>query len=120
MGERFPGSPPIAIGHLSAKFGGYLSPHLSHQSGRDADVGYYHMPATPRAFVRATAQNLDLPRTWALIRAALDETDIDMIFVDSSIQRLLADYASSNGVDPAYLDEVFQSVARTRRHLSAT
>jgi LysM repeat protein len=28
--------------------------------------------------------------------------------VDSSIQRLLVDYAATNGVDPAYIDEAFQ------------
>jgi penicillin-insensitive murein endopeptidase len=106
--QRFPSSPPLPIGHISGKNGGHLSPHLSHQSGRDADVGYYYRPGTPRAFVRATEQNLDLPRTWALVKTALKETSVDMILVDSSIQRLLASYALANGEDPAFVDEVFQ------------
>jgi len=40
---EFPDTPPVRIGHLSAREGGRLSPHLSHQSGRDADVGYYYL-----------------------------------------------------------------------------
>src|SRR5262249_5224777 len=42
VNQRLPGAPAIAIGHLSARSGGHLSPHRSHQSGRDADVGYYY------------------------------------------------------------------------------
>lgn len=107
VNERFPGSPPIVIGHLSAKGGGHLSPHVSHQSGRDADVGFYYRSGR-RPFVRATADNLDPARTWALMRAALLETDVEMILVDTSIQRLLVDHAVKSGEDPAFLDRVFQ------------
>jgi len=107
VNERFPGAPPLAIGHLSAKNGGHLSPHRSHQSGRDADIGYYYK-AGPRLFVRASEDNLDLPRTWALIRTALKESTIDMIFIDRAVQRVLADYAVRSGEDVAFVDQVFQ------------
>jgi penicillin-insensitive murein endopeptidase len=114
VNERFPGSPALPIGHLSAQKGGHLSPHVSHQSGRDADVGYYYR--TPlKAFVTATADNLDMPRTWALVKAAVRETDVEMILMDRSIQRLLADYAAQNGEDPAFIDEVFQSRGKNAR-----
>ena len=114
VNERYPGAPPIAIGHLSAKNGGHLSPHKSHQSGRDADVGYYYKSG-PRLFVHATEENLDLPRTWALLKTALRETTIDMIFIDRSVQRALVDYAASSGEDAAFLDEVFQIRGKNAR-----
>lgn len=114
VNERYPGTAAISIGHLSAKSGGHLSPHVSHQSGRDADVGYYYR--TPvRSFLRATEENLDLPRTWALVRAAVKETPVEMILVDRSIQRLLADYAAANGEDPAFVDAVFQIRGKNAR-----
>ena len=114
VNERYPGTGALPIGHLSAKNGGHLSPHVSHQSGRDADVGYYYR--TPvRAFLRANEANLDLPRTWALVRAAIKETDVEMILVDRSIQRLLADYAAANGEDPAFVDAVFQIRGKNAR-----
>jgi penicillin-insensitive murein endopeptidase len=114
VNERYPGTGPLSIGHLSARNGGHLSPHVSHQSGRDADVGYYYRTAA-RAFVRANEQNLDLPRTWALVRAAVKETDVEMILVDRGVQKLLADYASANGEDPAFVDAVFQIRGRNAR-----
>jgi penicillin-insensitive murein endopeptidase len=114
VNERYPDSAPLPIGHLSAQRGGHLSPHVSHQSGRDADVGYYYR--TPvRAFVTATADNLDMPRTWALVKAAIRETDVEMILMDRTIQRLLADYAAQNGEDPAFIDESFQIRGRNAR-----
>jgi hypothetical protein len=64
-------TPPVAIGHISAKKGGPLSPHVSHQSGRDVDIGYYYLPGTRPGFVRATAENLDRARSWTLVRAFL-------------------------------------------------
>src|SRR5204863_5263498 len=41
VAAELPGAPKLAIGDISAKSGGYIAPHLSHQSGRDVDVGYY-------------------------------------------------------------------------------
>jgi murein endopeptidase len=104
---RFPGAPPLAVGHISARNGGHLSPHRSHQSGRDADIGYYYKTGT-RPFVRASADNLDLPRTWALLKAALTETTVDMIFIDRGVQRVLADFAAQSGESAAFVDQVFQ------------
>lgn len=109
VNERFPqGTSPLPIGHISAERGGRLSPHKSHQSGRDVDAGYYYKTATHRAFVPAHAGNLDLDRTWALIKAALIETPVEMILVDTSIQRLLADHALKSGEDPAFVERSFQ------------
>ena len=114
VNERFPGCAPLPIGHISARNGGHLSPHVSHQAGRDADVGYYYR--TPvRAFIRATQDNLDLPRTWALVKAAVKETNVDMIFVDQGVQRIIADYALANGEDPSFVDAVFQVRGKNAR-----
>ncbi len=109
VNEKHPGAPPLPIGHISAQNGGHLSPHLSHQSGRDVDIGYYFKAGPARQFTRGSDANLDFARTWALVKAALKETSVEMIFIDTSIQRPLAAWAASNGEDPAYIDEVFQS-----------
>ena len=37
----FPNTPKLAVGDLSRKRGGFFPPHVSHQSGLDADIGYY-------------------------------------------------------------------------------
>src|SRR5882672_6408313 len=40
VGRKFPGS-VLEIGELSRRSGGRIASHLSHQNGRDADVGFY-------------------------------------------------------------------------------
>jgi len=107
---QFPGADPLPIGHLSARRGGHLSPHVSHQSGRDVDVGYYYTTGG-RWYARAQASNLDRERTWAFVRALITETDVELILIDHSIQRLLEDHARSIGEDPSWLDSVFRGVA---------
>ena len=117
VNQRFPDTPKMFIGHISGKNGGHLSPHKSHQSGRDVDLGYYYDRGESRWFSRATAKNLDVARTWAFVRALIGETDVELILIDTSIQKLLKDYARTLGEDPAWLDEVFQVGSKSRRPL---
>ncbi|MSP24609.1 MAG: LysM peptidoglycan-binding domain-containing protein [Myxococcales bacterium] len=105
---HFAGTPPLAIGHLSARRGGSLAPHRSHQSGRDVDLGYYYKTALP-FYTRATADNLDTPRTWALVRAFVTETDVEYVFIDTPLQRVLKEHALALGEDAAWLDDIFQA-----------
>lgn len=113
--QLFPGSPPLAIGHVSARHGGPLSPHRSHQSGRDADLGYYYSTRAPW-FSRATAHNLDRARTWELVKA-LAEGDAEMLFMDTPIQVLLRDFALAHGEDPGFVDRTFQAGSHSPRTL---
>jgi penicillin-insensitive murein endopeptidase len=108
------------IGHISGKNGGYLKPHLSHQSGRDVDLGYYYLGGS-RWYARADAQNLDRDRTWALVRAIVTETDVELLLIDRSIQSLLVEYAESKGEDKEWLELLFRgkgSVPPIIRHAS--
>jgi hypothetical protein len=114
VAEHFPSSAEPYVGHLSAKHGGPLNPHVSHQSGRDADVGYYFTSPRP-PFARATPESLDLARTWAFVRALIAETDVELILIDQSLQRPLRDYARSHGDDDAWLATLFdRNPGRTR------
>lgn len=106
--ERYPTAAPAQIGHLSARRGGPLSPHRSHQSGRDVDVGYYYVGDQSVWYKRATAENFDAARSWELIRALLTETEVEYIFVNLSVQRLLKAWALSAGEEPEWLDGLFQ------------
>lgn len=117
VNEQYPGSQPVQIGHISAKDGGHLSPHVSHQAGRDVDVGYYYRTINPHGFANANDGNLDYPRTWALVRAALKDADIEWIFMDTAIQRGLAQYAASVGEDAAWLDDIFQVRGKNGRSI---
>jgi murein endopeptidase len=101
-----PGTPPLPLGDISAERGGPISPHVSHQSGRDLDIGYFYR-GEQRWYRRGNAQNLDLARNWAFVRALVTETDVDLIFIDHSIQALLKDYALSLGEDRSWVEGLF-------------
>jgi len=105
--EQFPDTPPLELGDISGKRGGASPPHLSHQSGRDVDIAYFYNNGA-RWYARGNAKNLDLPRNWAFVRALIAETDVDLILIDSSIQRLLEEYALEQGEDRAWLAGVFR------------
>jgi penicillin-insensitive murein endopeptidase len=106
--ELYPDTHPLRLGDFSDADGGRLKRHLSHQSGRDADVGFYFKSGPPGGLMNGTATNLDLPRNWALLRAWLVRTDVDVVLLDTRIQRLLYNHALSIGEDKDWLDRVFQ------------
>ncbi|HMR80547.1 MAG TPA: penicillin-insensitive murein endopeptidase, partial [Polyangiaceae bacterium] len=114
---QFPEAHPLYLGHISAKHGGPLSPHRSHQSGRDVDISYYYVGDSARWYARATKKTLDVEKTWAFVRALIELTDVNLIIIDHSIQRLLRAHASALGEDPAWLDSVFRGVPGKRRPL---
>ncbi len=106
---RFPGSPRLVIGDISRCDGGQLSRHRSHQAGRDADIGFYYAKGGLADFATARrARELDLRRTWALVRAFLTDTDVERIFLDKSLIAVLYAYArSTENEDRDWLDDVF-------------
>ncbi len=104
---RFPGSPRLVIGDLSDATGGRLDRHRSHQAGRDADIGFYYRAGEADTFRAAKPRDLDLPRTWALVRALVTDTDVDRIFIDRTLIRALYDQALSEGEDRGWLADIF-------------
>lgn len=105
----------LAIGDLSARRGGRITEHHSHQSGRDVDVGFYFKrkpKGYPESFAAGSAANLDLAATWDLLvafaRTADDPGGVQAIFLDYDVQGLLHDWARDRGVSATYLDRLFQ------------
>jgi LysM repeat protein len=108
--RRMPGGPKIHIGDISKRHGGPFSPHLSHQHGRDVDIGYVlEGPlANETRFKTANATNLDVARTWRLIKAFIDTDQVRYIFMDYRIQKMLYEHALEKGIREELLDELFQ------------
>ena len=108
--DRGLGGPDVHVGDISRERGGPFPPHLSHQDGRDVDVGYVLQgeSADVVRFVTATRGRLDVVRTWALIDAFLGTERVRYIFVDYGLQRILYDYAKQQGASQDRLDALFQ------------
>jgi penicillin-insensitive murein endopeptidase len=110
---QYPDSGKLFVGDISAERGGYLAPHLSHQSGRDVDIGFFYRKDAGW-YRRANIDNLDRERTWAFVRALITDTDVRFILIDRSLQPLLREYAESIGEDRAWLDAVFRGTGTLR------
>jgi penicillin-insensitive murein endopeptidase len=112
--RRFPGS-VLLVGDLSREGGGDLAGHASHESGRDADVGFYYtdpsgaavqtdrlMAVRASGLVREGANlRFDDARNWALVQAVITDpkTVVQRIFVAEVVQRRLLEYAVQHAVD---------------------
>lgn len=108
--RAFPDGPPINVGDISKRRGGRFGPHKSHQSGRDVDVGFVHFlpkgEPLPKHFTRASAENLDVEKTWVFLEALIRTGNVQIIFVDVSVQKLLRAYIRDK-LTPEQLDAVF-------------
>ncbi len=107
----FPDTPRLRVGDISRDKGGWLRPHRSHQSGIDVDLGYYYRIAAGW-YEKATANNLDLARTWALVRAILAGGNVDTIFMDLTVQRSVKAYVATLPKEEQPKEEWFQSTLK--------
>jgi LysM repeat protein len=115
--KRADGGPKLRIGDISKSGGGPLSGHLSHQEGNDLDIGLILQGqyADRLHFSGASADNIDLRRTWLLIEEFIATGEVRVIYLDYEVQALLYEHAKQNGVPKAKLDEYFQYPRGTGR-----
>lgn len=112
VGRKYPGS-ILEIGELSRRNGGRIASHLSHQNGRDADVGFYIVdldgqPVRPSSYLRFEGSGechddptvrFDEKRNWAFVRALLQDPkyEVRQIFVYAPLRARLLAYAAKIG-----------------------
>jgi LysM repeat protein len=94
------------IGSLSKREGGVAPPHKSHRTGRDADVYFFRKPGT-KWYQAATSDDIDLRRTWALLRCFVSETDVDFVLIERKVQPWLEDYAIDSGESREWVESLF-------------
>jgi hypothetical protein len=94
VNQTHPGTPRLHVGDLSSKHGGRLKRHVSHQSGRDADIAYYLVRGHDETKLqRATTRTLDVPRTWTFISALVADGQVEYVFSDRRLIPLLRQHA---------------------------
>ncbi len=123
----------ITVGDLSAEHGGPIGHHRSHQSGRDADVGFYARVWTSRGpgapvdlddYVSFDANGrsldgryvFDTARNWALLESLLTErrVGVERIFISSSLRTRLLTYAREHDVSSSLLREAALTLLQPR------
>ncbi len=111
MREKFRGTADILIGDISRPTGGRFPPHVSHQSGRDADVGYYLADNVQNVTMHVVRpHDIDYTKTWALLRCMIETDQVVRVFIDTKIQRAMVKYLRKHKLvaDPT-LDRLFES-----------
>ena len=101
--HKHPDAHDLVLEHLSRKTGGHLKPHVSHQSGRDVDMGLYFEDQPregPKRFLSGDKHPLDYEKTWTLLTALVGtnerNTRVRYIFLDYAVQKLIVDWAKKN------------------------
>jgi len=122
VARKRPGGAPLVIGDMSARYGGDIPGHASHEDGRDADLlwyvttpagapvqnpGFIHMGSDGLADVvgRSGFLRLDVAREWLLVKTLLQSPDIgvEWMFCARPVEALIIDYARARDEDPALL-----------------
>ncbi len=107
--ERWPDAPELVVGSLSLRQGGPMRPHRSHQSGRDADLTYYHRGNVELPDFRdMSAETFDAVKNWHFFKTLIDTGEVQFIFVDYELQAILYEYARSIGYTESDLEELLQ------------
>lgn len=106
----------LSVGDLSTRHGGVLLPHLSHRSGRDADLLLYlttleGAPVESPGFIHVGPDGLawdakghrylrfDVERTWLLVKTLVEDPDarIQWVFANRNVEALLIEWARARG-----------------------
>jgi penicillin-insensitive murein DD-endopeptidase len=123
----------MSVGHLSKQGGGDLDRHASHESGRDADIGFYIRGQTGRPLYSdhfvpfkgdGTAPSwpgafFDDAKNWALVSALLADSHarITYIFVATPIRARLLAHAERIGAPLALRTRAAELMAQPRGSL---
>nr|WP_240806867.1 penicillin-insensitive murein endopeptidase [Polyangium spumosum] len=114
--KKFPGA-VLGVGDISRKGGGELAHHHSHESGRDADLGFYLVnekgqPVLRHGFVKVDEKltvpsvpgaRFDVPRNWLFLQNLLldRQARVSHVFVADPIKHALLAHARARGVSRA-------------------
>ncbi len=100
--KQYPKGPKFSVGDLSVQNGGKLTPHLSHQSGRDVDITYLHKTA------KTNGTSVDIEKNWFVLEHFLKTKKIQYIFMDYDLQKYFYDYAKAQGYSESQLKSMIQ------------
>jgi penicillin-insensitive murein endopeptidase len=128
VAERWPGS-RLYAGDLSARQGGDLPGHVSHNSGRDVDLAFYLRDPAGRiadsadfTAVRAdgvapsTGHGFDDARNFELVATLLRDprVQVQWIFVSAPLRERLLRAGAAANADPALLERVAAVLSQPR------
>ena len=109
LAEAYPQSAPLLVGDISRRRGGALSPHRSHQSGRDVDIALPERINQPRHTFnpRLRPSEIDYEKLWFTLDVLIASNRVQFVFLDSSLLPPLRKEALLAGWSPDELMRLF-------------
>ena len=104
--ETYPEAAPIQLGEISARKGGPIYGHQSHQAGRDIDI---------RLVVAEAGDRFDAERNWTLVKTLIESGEVVSIFLNRSQQVWLRAAAEAD-VGAAGADRYFAIIKHESGH----
>ena len=107
MSDRFGEQGAFLLGDISQKGGGRLAPHINHQGGRDADIGFFLCDEAGRPQGNRMLKcdkdgkgegtlRFDTGRNWEFVSAMLESPyfqDLHYVLVAEWLKKLMLDHA---------------------------
>lgn len=128
VARKYPGRDRLQVEDISAKNGGDIDPHGSHENGQDVDLEFFkadgveHNPkakhqyyADPMVINGQLSPNFDVERNWELMKALHRHGNVQKVFVDKVLKNELCRYAKSRN-DYAKNIEVLRSLRHEENH----
>lgn len=128
MKRNFPGKDRLQVEEISAKNGGDIDGHGSHENGLDVDLGYFkadgveHVPgpgaqrfARPMVNGTQVSSNFDVQRNWELLKSLHRNGRVQRVFMDQTLKMEMCRYARSSG-DFAANQKVLRSIRHVENH----
>lgn len=128
MSRKYPGRDRLQVEDISAKNGGDIDPHGSHENGQDVDIEYFkndgieHDPIKKHQYYADSmvvngkpSANFDVERNWELMKALHRHGNIQKIFIDKNLKNALCQYAKSKS-DYSKNIEVLRSLRHEENH----
>jgi len=132
IARQSPGS-VLLVGDLSREYGGPLAGHRSHQSGRDADVGFFVTDAKGRPVNSQQLRTFDKDgrardgsglrfddyRNWLLVQLWLKDgrAELEHVFVASHLRQRLLDFARARPAFSKYVTDASSFLRQPSRGL---
>lgn len=128
-----PAAPPMAVGDLSAKNGGDISNHASHENGRDVDIvlpwkdgdgkpvfsqEFVGLPARGAATYNGQKVYFDAARTWVIAKNLANNpyARVTNAFLDQKLINAVLDHAARSGASKSDIAKVSRMLQHWPHH----
>ena len=116
VARKHPGTADLLVGDISKPDGGRFPPHQSHQTGRDADIGYYLSGNLQnKTMHRVGPKGIDPAKNWDILRCLITRDRVVRVFMDRALQKEMVKYLRWKKLaSNAQLARLFEVAAKKR------